>query len=154
MAQDILRVLVKAYSGAKMSVSGYDLPIVLDLAGMRFGNSLVANLDHDYTRRVGNVVARSVQNGALLLSTDINAATASAMEVENSIAKGFKWQASIEAIPTKADRLVEGQSVSINGREVSGPVYVVRKSTLKGFAFVSHGADDSTEVVTSQWQTQ
>ena len=36
--------------------------------------------------------------------------------------------------------------MQVNGQNFTGPIYVTRKGTLKGFAFVSHGADDSTTV--------
>lgn len=148
--ESLLRVLVRAYSGAKMYVQGYDLPIVLDLQGMTYGNSLVANLDHDQTKRVGNVIAHDTSNGSLMLTTDLNAATPHADEVERSIAKGFKWQASIEAVPTKATRLTADDVIQVNGRHIGGPAYHITQSTLRGFAFVSHGADDNTEVLLSQ----
>ncbi len=34
--------------------------------------------------------------------------------------------------------------VTVNGQTFKGPLYVTRKGVLKGFAFVSHGADDNT----------
>lgn len=148
--EPVLRLLVKAYTGAKMYVQGYDLPIVLDLQGMTYGNSLVANLDHDYTKRVGNIIAHDTSNGSLMLTTDLNAATPHADEVERSIGKGFKWQASIEAVPEKAVRLSADDIVKVNGRNIGGPAYHITKSVLKGFAFVSHGADDNTTVLLSQ----
>jgi hypothetical protein len=148
----LLRLLVKAYTGCRMNVGGYSLPVVIDLAGMSYGKSLVANLDHNYTKRVGNVTHHDASTGVLLLTTDINAATDSSSEVERSIAKGFKWQASIEATPIKATRLKDDETAMVNGRAVSGPAYVITQSILKGFAFVSHGADDNTEVVLSQRQ--
>lgn len=150
-AEPVLRLLVKAYTGIKMHVGGFDLPLVLDLQGMAFGKSLVANLDHKYDHRVGNVTARSVQNGALLLTTDVNAATPHADEVQKAIEKGFRWQASIEASPVKAERLEAGDTAMVNGRSVQGPAYIITQSILKGFAFVSHGADDNTEVTLAQW---
>lgn len=148
--KDLLRVLVKAYSGVKMVIGGYDLPVVIDLAGMKFGNSLVANLDHDRTKRVGNVVAHDVSQNILVCTTDVNASTVYADEVERSIDKGFQWQASIEAVPVAATELAGGESVTVNGRTVNGPCYVISKSILKGFAFVSHGADDNTSVMLAQ----
>lgn len=148
--EPVLRLLVRAYTGCKMYVQGYDLPIVLDLQGMTYGNSLVANLDHDYTKRVGNIIAHDTANGSLMLTTDLNAATAHCDEVERSIAKGFQWQASIEAVPVRATRLTADDVIQVNGRHIGGPAYHITQSILKGFAFVSHGADDNTSVVLSQ----
>lgn len=137
---------VVAYTGGPMSVGGYDLPVVVDLAGMEFGKSLVANLDHDRSKRVGNVTGKTIVDGQLTLSGTASAATAAREEVVQSAANGFVWQASIEAVPGEITELVAGKSAEVNGRTVNGPAYLVRTSTLKGFAFVSHGADDHTTV--------
>jgi hypothetical protein len=135
---------VVAYTGGAMSISGYDLPLVVDLAGLSFGNSLIANLDHDPKQRVGHVTEKSKSDGELKLGGMVSAATSAAKEVVESAANGFIWQASIEAIPIKLVEVESEKKVTVNGREFSGPIYVARKSTLKGFAFVSHGADDNT----------
>src|SRR5690606_15639830 len=42
------------YTGGQLNIAGWDLPVVVDLAGLSRGNVLVANLDHDRTKRVGN----------------------------------------------------------------------------------------------------
>ena len=137
---------VLAYTGGPMNVGGYDLPVVVDLAGMEFGKSLVANLDHDRSKRVGNVTGKTIADGQLTLSGTTSAATAAREEVVQSAANGFVWQASIEAVPGEITELAGGKSAEVNGRTVNGPAYLVRTSTLKGFAFVSHGADDNTSV--------
>ena len=50
---------VTAYTGGPMELAGFNLPVVVDLAGMRFSNSLVANLDHDGSKRVGHVTGKT-----------------------------------------------------------------------------------------------
>lgn len=137
---------VTAYTGGPMSVGGWDLPIVIDLAGMQFGNSLVANLDHDASKRVGNVTERSTDGGILTLGGNASARTASRDEVVGSAADGFVWQASVEAQPGEVVEVEAGKTADANGKTHAGPIYMIRTSTLKGFAFVSHGADDNTSV--------
>ena len=95
---------VVAYTGGPMHINGFDHPIAVDLNGLGFGKSLVANLDHDSTKRVGNVTAKSIENNQLVLSGLASAATPYRDEVVASAASGFVWQASIEARP---DQLVE-----------------------------------------------
>ena len=136
---------VVAYTGGAMELGGWDLPVVVDLDAIRFGKSLVANLDHDRTKRVGHVTAQSVIDGQLILEGVISAATESAREVSQSASSGFVWQASIEASPTSVQTIKAGDSVTVNGQTHKGPLYVAA-STLKGFGFVSHGADDNTQV--------
>lgn len=135
---------VVAYTGGAMNVRGYDAPVVVDLSGMQFGNSLIANLDHDSSKRVGHVTETNKADGQLKLGGVVSAATDAAREVVESAANGFVWQASIEAQPSKLIEVAAGKTVTVNGQEFDGPLYVARKSTLKGFAFVSHGADDNT----------
>ena len=137
---------VLAYTGGALTVRGYDRPVVVDLEGMTFGKSLIANLDHDSTKRVGHVTATHKQNGQLRFEGLASAATAARDEVVNSAASGFVWQASIEAQPTKLIEVAAGKSVQVNGQSFDGPIYVARKSVSKGFGFVTHGADDNTSV--------
>lgn len=131
------------YTGGALNINGYDLPVVVDLAGLKNGRVLVANLDHDSTKRVGNFEV--VNDGKQLVANGkATAATAARDEVVNSAANGYQWQASLEVQPTKIETVAKGKSVTVNGQEIVGPAYVTRSGTLKGFAFVSHGADDNT----------
>ena len=137
---------VLAYTGDALNLNGWDLPVVVDLDGMKFGNSLVANLDHDGTKRVGNVTSKVIEDGQLRLGGVASAATEAKREVVESAANGFVFQASIEAQPVRVEKVAEGDAVTANGRDFVGPLYVARQSVLKGFGFVSHGADDNTVV--------
>lgn len=135
---------VVAYTGVAMDIAGYDVPIVVDLDGMEFGNSIKANLDHVSAQRVGHVTERDKSNGQLKLSGVASARTQYRDEVVGSAEDGYDWQASIEAAPIEFEEVGEGESASANGRNFNGPVLIARKSRLKGFGFVSHGADDNT----------
>jgi len=137
---------VVAYTGGAMTLAGWDLPVAVDLDGISFANSLVANLDHDQSKRVGQVTATKNEDGQLVLTGKVVAATDAAREVVESAAKGWVWQASIEASPDVLHEVAAGKTVQVNGQEFTGPLYVAAKSTLRGFAFVSHGADDNTSV--------
>lgn len=131
------------YTGGALSISGWDLPVVVDLAGLKAGKVLVANLDHDSTKRVGNF--ELVNDGTQLIANGkANAATASRDEVVNSATDGYQWQASLEVNPGKVEELAKGKTATVNGQEITGPAYITRTGTLKGFGFVSHGADDNT----------
>jgi hypothetical protein len=131
------------YTGGALNISGWDMPVVVDLAGLKAGKVLVANLDHDATKRVGNFDL--VNDGSQLVANGkATAATASRDEVVNSAANGYQWQASLEVVPHKVEELAKGKTVTVNGQEITGPAYITRTGTLKGFGFVSHGADDNT----------
>jgi hypothetical protein len=135
------------YTGGALEVAGWDLPVVVDLSGLDRGNVLVANLDHDRSKRVGNFDVAN--NGrTLVASGTASAATAARDEVVNSALDGYQWQSSLEVNPAmKHFELVKAnKTVEVNGQSFTGPLYVARKGTLKGFGFVSHGADDNTTV--------
>lgn len=131
------------YTGGALEIGGYDLPVVVDLAGLSEGKVLVANLDHDSTKRVGNFAV--VNDGKSLVAIGTaSAATEATREVVQSAAAGYQWQSSLEVNPKQIETVKAGKSVTVNGQEFTGPLYVTRKGVLKGFAFVSHGADDNT----------
>jgi phage major head subunit gpT-like protein len=137
---------VLAYTGGKLVVAGYDLPVVVDLKGLTGRKSIVANLDHDRKSRVGHVTARHNDGRTLRLEGLASAATAARDEVVASADDGFQWQASIEAAPQKLVKVPSGKTVEVNGQSFEGPFLIARKSVLGGFAFLSHGADEDTSV--------
>jgi hypothetical protein len=135
---------VMAYTGVAMNIAGYELPLVIDLAGVSFGKSVVANLDHDSKQRVGHVTEKNVTADGLRFKGIISADTQAAREVVSNAKKGFPWQASVEAYPGKLEEVPEDEEVEVNGQTFQGPIYVARTSKHVAFAFVSHGADENT----------
>lgn len=133
------------YTGGAMSIEGWDLPVVIDLAGLKPGKVLVANLDHDASKRVGNFAVAN-DGKSLVANGTASAATPARDEVVNSAKDGYEWQSSLEVNPEKVETVKAGKAAKANGQEFEGPIYVTRVGTLKGFAFVSHGADDNTTV--------
>ena len=131
------------YTGGTLNINGWDLPVVVDLAGLKNGKVLVANLDHDKTKRVGNFAVAN-DGKSLVASGTASAATPARDEVVNSARDGYQWQSSLEVNPEKVEEVKAGKTVEANGQTFEGPIYVTRAGTLKGFAFVSHGADDNT----------
>jgi hypothetical protein len=137
---------VLAYTGDPVKIDAYDDPVVIDLAGVTFRKTLIATLDHDRTKRVGHVTEREIADGQLTMGGVASAATPARDEVVASAKDGFTWQASVEAMPSELDKLGAGKTANVNGREITGPAIIARRSTMRGFAFVTHGADDATSV--------
>lgn len=141
------RFSVNAYNGGKLSVNAYPLPVVVELGGMETAASVTANLDHDQKQRVGHVTETVNDGRSLVLNGEVSAASDAAAEVIASASRGYPWQASIEAQPTKpVEELKAGKSADVNGQTITGPAYIVRASKLHGFAFLSRGADETTTV--------
>jgi len=137
---------VLAYTGGAMNVNRWSEPVVVDLAGLTEGKSIKANLDHESNQRVGHVTEVHNDGKSLTLNGVVSAKGAAADEVVANSESGYPWQASIEVAPGDISEVVAGKSVTVNGQTIPGPVMVARTGTLKGFAFVSHGADDNTVV--------
>lgn len=132
---------VVAYTGEPVTINGWDMPVVVDIDGMQFAETLTANLDHDSTKRVGHVTAATKAEGKVLLDGVASAVTASTEEVISSGKNGYPWKASIEADPLTIKEYGKGKTLKANGREYAGPLYYVSESLLSGFGFVTRGAD-------------
>lgn len=141
------RFTTVAYTGTPLIVPNYDLPIVLDIAGMAFGKDSKANLYHDRSKRVGHIDRTVKTDTSLTLSGLVSASGAAAVEFITDSDNGYPWQSSIEALPTSRLMRVEaGQQIKANGQVYTGPIYFARKSKLHGVAFVDRGADENTSV--------
>jgi hypothetical protein len=133
------------YTGGALEIDGWDLPVVVDLAGLEEGKVLVANLDHDRTKRVGNFAVAN-DGRSLVANGTASAVNQWSNEVVASAANGYQWQASLEVQPKKGgvETVKAGAEVTVNGQQFTGPLYITRQGVLKGFGFVTHGADDNT----------
>lgn len=138
----------RAYSGGPMQVSApkLDAPIVIDLAGVRFSDSIVANLFHDDTRIVGHVTEKSKRDGGIDLAGNVSGGGPDAQHFLKASADGFPWGASVEADQLKIVKLAAGKSLQVNGRTITGPMYIARSSNVYGVAFLGRAADSQTTV--------
>lgn len=135
---------ITAYTGAPMRV-GFGWPVVVDLAGMSIvGESTPILKDHDPTKIVGHTDSIDKSVKRLKLTGVVSGVGESAQEVTALGANGFPWQASIGAGIEQMEFVDKGESVNVNGRAITGPVYVARKSTLRETSFVAIGADAGT----------
>ena len=138
---------INAYNGGPMSLAGFYWPVVVDLAGLSITDKSRPILrDHDPGRIVGHSETITNNGKRLTVTGAASAANEHSREVEASADNGFPWQASIGASGEKMVFLDKGEKQTVNGKEVTGPVYIARKAKLKEVSFVALGADDSTRV--------
>jgi phage major head subunit gpT-like protein/phage head maturation protease len=136
---------IVGYTGSTMSISGYYSPVVIDLAGMKVSRAQIpALLDHDSSRIVGQTDAVTIDGKGVRLSGILTGDDTDAAKIVMHAKNGFRWQASIGASVQSSEFVKPGSKASVNGREVDGPVFVIRQSTLKEISFVAIGADDQT----------
>lgn len=140
------RFKMVAYTGQPIWLANFWAPVIVDLAGLRLGRKSRPVLrDHDPGRIVGHTDSLSQDGRELVAEGLISGSNAHAAEVVESSREGFPWQASIGATAEKLVRVAEGKTVTVNGREWTGPLIVARKATLREISFVAQGADDDTE---------
>jgi hypothetical protein len=135
------------YAGGPLRVPGYPLPIVLDLAGLE-GTDKPRPFyrEHDDSKIVGHLDAYQNNGRQLAIEGALSRVGADAVEVAQMYDDGFPWQQSIEALP-EARSIVSvpaGQSITVNGRTLAGPLFVARRARLIGASVVSRGADDNS----------
>lgn len=146
-----------AYTGAAMQgVAGWRFPVVIDLAGLKIPKQqLPIRFGHDLFAGVGHTESIRVENGLLIAEGVISRDTEAAREIIVSAKRGFPWQASVGISVEEYEFIKKDQTVSVNGRQFSGPVNVVRKATLGEISFVDLGADGATSVqVTANFYPQ
>ncbi|MEW4530217.1 hypothetical protein [Maioricimonas sp. JC845] len=144
-APKLRRFTMTAYTGGKLHLPSFPFPVVADLSGMRISAKARPILrDHNLARIVGHTENIEINQSSIRLAGVISAANDVAREVAASADNGFPWQASIGATASKVAFVDEGESVEVNGRRFTGPLYVARQSVLREISFVALGADDQT----------
>lgn len=138
------RFSMMAYTGGPMQVAAYGPPVAIDLSGLTAKAPIPILANHDPTQVVGHADEIDVQASSLKLSGLISGAGPAAAEVQASAARGFPWRASVGARPDKLEFVGEGVSTKVNGKTLTGPLYVARKSTLGEVSFVAVAADSRT----------
>ena len=147
------RFRMVAYTGGAMRVAGWRYPVVLDLAGLSIpSQSRPIRFGHDPTAGVGHTDAINVEGGQLVATGMISRDTAAAREVVVSSRNGFPWQASVGAAVEEFEFIKDTQKATVNGQEFTGPVNVVRRSTLGEISFVDLGADGRTSATVAAQQ--
>jgi hypothetical protein len=137
------RFTMVAYSGGPMRLAGWRHPVVVDLAGLIVPDqNRPIRVGHDPNRLLGHSERIAIDAGQLVAEGVLSFAGEPEVDrVIRSARNGFRWRASIGAQVEQFEFTRESQTVTVNGREFSGPVIVVRKATLGEISFVDLGAD-------------
>src|SRR5574344_1050431 len=137
------KVVGLAYSGGKMNLPGWKYPVVVDLSGMEIPESvpLLTNHENKTDARVG-MVSASVKNNAVEITGEIVSDSKDAQDIVAQSKAGADWQLSIGADVRECE-LVKG-SREVDGQQIDGPFYHVKKSVLREVSVVAVGADAKT----------
>ena len=138
---------IVAYTGAPIRQGWSREPVIIDMAGMTLPATVPIVMGHDYA--LGSILGQgvpSVQGGQLIVEGEILAEGETARQVLALAERGYQWQASVGADVGRHLKFGEDQATTVNGQTVTGPVRIVRASTLRETSFVTLGADRSTAI--------
>lgn len=135
---------MQAYGGGRLHLSNFPHPAVIAAEGVEVhgdADTIPILRDHDGKRPVGHG-RPIVASDSLQVEGTISQTSADAKQIVEASRNGYPWQASIGGRMTQQPVFVKsGKSVTVNGRNQTGPVYVVKAFTWTETSVVSVGAD-------------
>lgn len=143
------KMRIAAYNGGLINV-GWGRPVGFEVAGLswREDSAIPILCLHDaYSLDAicGQATKVSHDGKSLVIDADFMTVSESAKKIHALAKAGFRFQASVGVTPKEVFRVVEDESATLNGEEVSGPCYIVRAGTLNEVSIVPIGADGSTQ---------
>ena len=138
------RFTMTAYTGKTIDV-GFGKPVIIDLAGIDLSRQKIPIFyAHETDKGVGHTETLAVVDGALHAEGRVSRNTPYAADIIASGKNGFPWQASVGGRVTEKRNIREGETDTVNGRQIEGPAICVTRFELKEISFVELGADDQT----------
>lgn len=136
-----------AYTGGMLRQRFSAFPIVVDLSQLTCNATIPLLKDHDPSQIVGHSAVEISPQRVRIVDGVISGVGAAAQEVVSLGKNKFPWQLSIGANRGSKGRyefIDKGETVKVNGRNWSGPLYVARDLELVETSFVAVGADTRT----------
>lgn len=119
--------------------------VVFDLQGLEAPAVHPILLNHDQSRIGG--MSDKVAIGDSLEVEGVLFDNPTGHEIGNLSDQDFPWQASMHVEVGELEILLKDEKLSVNNREVVGPMIVARQNRLKENSFCALGADDDTAAV-------
>ena len=135
-----------AYTGAPMKPGGWWRPVIIDLAGVRSPSQRPVLRQHDHEKVVGHTTEVKVGKEGVLIAGVFSGEKHHVDTVVVPARNKFPWQLSVGADPVRTEFLEAGETTTVNGREVTGPMTISRETEIGEISFVPLGADDETSV--------
>jgi len=141
------RFKILAYTGGVLKVTGFALPVVVDLQGLEAGAVAIV-LDHQVSTSTTVGQADQIENTgeSLVLAGPVTGNSDQVQRVLAQADAGHQWQASIGAEVSEQQIVPAGELVKVNGQQFRGPLIVARKSRLVETSVLPVGADSNTSV--------
>ena len=144
---DLKNVEGVAYSGGPVRQNWSDFPIYVDLEGMEIQNQIPILFSH-YNSPTSRLGEATIENNKKTLVFNGVIDTDGDELAQEIVRKGIKidWQVSIGADVLAMEELRDGETIEVNGNNVTGPVTIVKKSLLREISVVAVGADSDTNM--------
>lgn len=128
-----------AYSGGIVPTLG----VVIDLSTTRVTGRMPLLSDHDRARTIGVVEASRVSGGQLLVEGKLfsDMPDSAAEKLAQLAVRGAPFELSVGLYAFTEQVIPAGQNVTVNSRQVSGPVTVLRNGHIREISVVTLGAD-------------
>lgn len=147
-----VKVTVTARSGDPVH-NPYWGPIVHDFAGMTVKPRIPLDYAHDYSASIGYLDSFDTSSGDLVCTGEIVLVDAredgygddGASALVAKMKAGIPYQASIEFDEEMTlEYIPQGMSATVNGRDIAGPLTIVRQWELNAVGICKFGVDDNT----------
>lgn len=134
-----------AYTGEPLRLFPMDDErLVIDLESMQgLDRRLPVLIGHDRDRIAG-YAERLQADDSLKVSGRLLQSTEHGRTVAEASDEGFPWQLSIDARPSRIEEIESGTEVTVNGRQLTGPLIIFRDTRVAEVSFTPTGVDYGT----------
>jgi len=127
-------------------------PIVLDLATARVnrnGRKLPILYGHDRGQPIGHTDRVDLGPSSITAEGTLSIPSPTTDQIVGGSANGFSWAVSMGASSPELEYISQSDTVTVNGRNLKGPLYVARRATVREISLLPIGADPSASATVS-----
>ena len=136
-----------AYSGEVITDHWYWKQVIFDLDSMQIKGRIPALLEHSSYQRAGAIESHAISYESGLTVSGILLSNEYGTQVATDSDDGFPWQMSVRIEPSSIDEIQAGNTVTVNGKLLHGPITVFRGGRIREVSFCALGADENTMAV-------
>ena len=114
---------------------------------MQIKGRIPALLEHSSYQRAGAIESHSISHESGLTVSGILLSNEFGTQVATDSDDGFPWQMSVRIEPASIDEIQAGNTVTVNGKLLHGPITVFRGGRIREVSFCALGADENTMAV-------
>ena len=136
-----------AYSGEVITDHWYWKQVIFDLDSMQIKGRIPALLEHSSYQRAGAIESHAISYESGLTVSGILLSNEFGTQVATDSDDGFPWQMSVRIEPASIDEIQAGNTITVNGKLLHGPITVFRGGRIREVSFCALGADENTMAV-------